>query len=778
MSGGGAGKVYFVLYLAVVLELLIIIVERDEAEEHLQSKQKETMKIVESILSQLQAGSGSDAINTRPQDEITIPPEGNTRELLGFEIKPDRTYLIEVGVTDVSSDLAKREGEGDKEYPERVKKLIKLGNVMDLEYQIFYNSSDDPYNAPEFPSEEYIRDNKIDFSTFQPGQQFGDNPMTTWQFMGMQRLILDEEKSFNKIYQQITTNTLKIEDFEPVYPEEKKTIVGPTYAPPNVPADSIFFYSKEETKNRGGKSKDSKVAKRVFSVKFQPDKGKGGWYKLRFNSRTSKILGVKSGLKASEVSDETKVNIGTVQLAVKDLRKVMKELTLKLEEFNLPSSDILIEKGQYEQFMKQMKDAKEKAVKKAEDPQSIASSIDLYQYIALLLAPGQSVNFNQNKGSIDFNIRVVKPDVQTAAPVITLKPIFKFEQEETPIDFDISPWNNPDNRIEGVVLQGGVEVATIKNIQTLSEYQGKGLPDAAIYRNKSVRYIGFADKKLKAGQYTIVINHAFRGKATKEEAPLEICESKLAETSEKRIEGLLKNRAYYGNEIYFNAVPACEGIAASEFRMYLKTNNRQLNQSGFITGLDIASGSGIKLSFEDETIDARVVWVDPITKKEVELLKGSSEVTQQQPTVSFIRARMSITSNGLEEGEIQINGIQVVSSPQSDQANDWAKLVPNANATGEIMGRTPNSKYTYKLGSAKVRPNYEEGNQIAELSVTIPFRLAPNETINRRDKNIALSGTVSLSVSSTAVNRKGGKTSRATNASMNYNVSTNISTKK
>jgi len=38
MSKGGAGKVYFVLYLAVILELLIIIVERDEAEEHLVKK--------------------------------------------------------------------------------------------------------------------------------------------------------------------------------------------------------------------------------------------------------------------------------------------------------------------------------------------------------------------------------------------------------------------------------------------------------------------------------------------------------------------------------------------------------------------------------------------------------------------------------------------------------------------------------------------------------------------------------------------------------------------
>jgi hypothetical protein len=70
--GGGPGKVYFVLYLAVVLELLLIIVERDDAEEHLLKKQKESMRIVQSILSQLQVGAGTEGISTRPKDEITL----------------------------------------------------------------------------------------------------------------------------------------------------------------------------------------------------------------------------------------------------------------------------------------------------------------------------------------------------------------------------------------------------------------------------------------------------------------------------------------------------------------------------------------------------------------------------------------------------------------------------------------------------------------------------------------------------------------------------------
>lgn len=74
MSKGGAGKVYFVLYLAVVLELLIIIVERDEAEEHLHKKQKEAMKIVQSILSQLQSGSGTEV---RRRARLRVPPRAS-----------------------------------------------------------------------------------------------------------------------------------------------------------------------------------------------------------------------------------------------------------------------------------------------------------------------------------------------------------------------------------------------------------------------------------------------------------------------------------------------------------------------------------------------------------------------------------------------------------------------------------------------------------------------------------------------------------------------------
>jgi len=138
MSKGGAGKVYFVLYLAVILELLIIIVERDEAEEHLMKKQQESMRIVESILTQLQSGAGTEGINTRPQDAIVLSEKLPAEQQKFF--KKFRTYYIEVGVTDVASAL-NMEGMDDAQKKEKIETLKKLANVQELQYEVYYNPS-------------------------------------------------------------------------------------------------------------------------------------------------------------------------------------------------------------------------------------------------------------------------------------------------------------------------------------------------------------------------------------------------------------------------------------------------------------------------------------------------------------------------------------------------------------------------------------------------------------------------------------------------------------
>ena len=95
MSGGGAGKVYFILYLAVILELLIIIVDRDDAEEGLRKQTQEIQLIVQRILASLQT-TGTQ-ISTTPRDEITLDPTSQNKK------NEERTYRVTVNVGDTSS---------------------------------------------------------------------------------------------------------------------------------------------------------------------------------------------------------------------------------------------------------------------------------------------------------------------------------------------------------------------------------------------------------------------------------------------------------------------------------------------------------------------------------------------------------------------------------------------------------------------------------------------------------------------------------------------------
>jgi hypothetical protein len=102
-KGGGAGKVYFILYLAVLLELLIIIVERDDAEEELrkeklalEQKRKQIQLIAETILNSLR-GSVTSVSSTSNQSMVL----GDKNEATG------REFNVRVRVADPSRDTVK-----------------------------------------------------------------------------------------------------------------------------------------------------------------------------------------------------------------------------------------------------------------------------------------------------------------------------------------------------------------------------------------------------------------------------------------------------------------------------------------------------------------------------------------------------------------------------------------------------------------------------------------------------------------------------------------------
>ncbi len=100
MSKGGAGKVYFILYLAVLLELLIIIVERDDAEEAAQRRLREIERNRKKV--QLIAET---IINALRGSQTSVSSTSNQQMVLGDEKEADgREFLVKVRVSDPIRD--------------------------------------------------------------------------------------------------------------------------------------------------------------------------------------------------------------------------------------------------------------------------------------------------------------------------------------------------------------------------------------------------------------------------------------------------------------------------------------------------------------------------------------------------------------------------------------------------------------------------------------------------------------------------------------------------
>lgn len=659
-KGGGAGKVYFVLYLAVVLELLIIIVERDEAEEHLHKKQKEAMKIVQSILSQLQSGSGTEGINTRPQDEITIPPPGvNIKEVLGIDIKSERRYIVEVGVTDVSANSSRMEGEAQKEYMERLEKLVRLANVEDLEYQVFYNSSLETGAVPAFPSNDYFRANAVDFTKYDLGKAVIDSETNTaWEFVGIQKLKMDAEATFKNL----DLSKIDKDLMHPVYDKANKLVRGPTFGPNGFPEDSIFYYSIAETKLASGISGDrGTLSKRAFVVNFQPP-GKAGWYKLRFVSKTNRILGVRSDQKVEELDKEATVNIGTVQLKVTDLMKVEKELRTKLEKYEVPSADVLTSDGGFRAFDDAIDKAKSIASKE-EDAGDLIGNIRLYGYIVKLLTPGQSQNFEQNKGDIEFNIRVMTPKPKMADPVIQIADNFyRFNEGKINFRMSISPYQVDQNVIRGTVH----DASSGPSSQPVANISFRRANDGAPASGGSVDYIGTVDKELAASttggprNYIIKITHQLQGKQDQKEPSLVVFPSKVEEKI-RNLQAKLNALSVYGEQLFFNfEPPSGNKIAPEQFGYYFKTDADPQDR-GLQDGLSADRADNLYFSSAMKKASLRIVWTDPISKEEIDIFpKYEFKIAQSEPGISLLNQQVSLSPDG-DVVRVRVSGINITS---------------------------------------------------------------------------------------------------------------------
>ena len=383
MSKGGAGKVYFVLYLAVILELLIIIVERDEAEEHLIRKQKEAEEIVEAVMAQLNTGSGSSGVNALPQDEITLL-DPRTIQGVAEKDKPkdERTYQVRVSTVRVKDILGDALPEDPTNKRRRIEEIIRLFNVSNLNLVDSVNQSSQVESLTLELKPEWLKKTADDIvrkmgelNTITDVPEYKDG-------LGFLKAITPDSTDF-------TSNT---------------DLATFRFSPALTLADKNQF--------EGGI--------KVFEYTFKQKNA--GLYKVVLQSKTNNIIGVTGLDKKNNESDEDVVSIGTIQLTRRQLSKVEARLRSTLGG----SIEAICDKFQastdykYPQFSEDLTAALEKINHEDIGLPSKSDKIrrgELLKNITVLLH-GDANQMEQNNPNFQFEINVKKPNIATADPCI------------------------------------------------------------------------------------------------------------------------------------------------------------------------------------------------------------------------------------------------------------------------------------------------------------------------------------------------------------------------
>ncbi|MBU3699881.1 MAG: hypothetical protein FGM33_07715 [Candidatus Kapabacteria bacterium] len=383
MSKGGAGKVYFVLYLAVILELLIIIVERDEAEEHLIRKQKEAEEIVEAVMAQLNTGFGASGVNALPQDEITLLDKS---VMVGVSEKDrpkeERAYQVRVSTVKIKDILGDDLPEDESGKRRRIEEIIRLFNVSNLNLYDTLNGT-----------------NQVEALTLDLDP--------TWL-----------KRKTDEVYRKI--GGLKTITDVPEFRD------GFSFLKTIVPDSADYKGNTEMAKFRFSPHLTylDKVAFengiKVFEYTFKQTSQ--GLYRVLLQSKTNNILGVSGlGKEGGEKEDDV-ISIGTIQLTRKQLSKVEKRLrsTLGSEVEALCEKFGTSSEYKYPQFSSEVDASVEKLKHEDLGLRSKSEKIrraELLKNITVLLH-GDANQMEQNNPNFAFEVFVKKPNIERAEPCI------------------------------------------------------------------------------------------------------------------------------------------------------------------------------------------------------------------------------------------------------------------------------------------------------------------------------------------------------------------------
>jgi len=301
------------------------------------------------------------------------------------------------------------------------------------------------------------------------------------------------------------------------------------------------------------------------------------------------------------------VNIGTVQLKVKDLRSVQRQLSDQLSGSGIPSAEAFANGSlDLDKFNDQLEAAKKKVIDGGGDKVAQNTSrIDLFGYIAKLLSPGRYTTFDQNKGSIEIDIFVQQPEIEQEDPIITWDDngqLYSFDKAGKYVATFVA--NLYDKATPSIQFNGSTSGVSITKVGPTST------------NGKAGRYKVEINRDLSPGEYKMTASLSSAGKTVVEEMNLKVFPTGLATVkteegedvrNEEEITGLVKFLSK-GDAVEFTAVPTSGStIPGSQFRTFIEGTSKKSP----VIGLQVGANDGYNIPIDADKVSVRIVWQDP-----------------------------------------------------------------------------------------------------------------------------------------------------------------------
>lgn len=227
------------------------------------------------------------------------------------------------------------------------------------------------------------------------------------------------------------------------------------------------------------------------------------------------------------------------------------------------------------------------------------------------------------------------------------------------VEFSVSTYRptQPPKVYGFVYNQDGSEVAEIKCVPLF-------LYDSTKYKEpdmgQNCEYLGIIDRVLNEGKYTIKLIYDWEQGVTEDDAKYKIYKTEIDEA--RRLERYLEYGLYYGNYLSFRTRSTINELSdENDYRIKLNFHSYGKDPDiNYIHGLSITEDDSILINNYSNRLSLQIIWVQPITGKELILFEEECTIHQEGVQISWSGKPKVIYDE--EKLEIIIDSINVTYS--------------------------------------------------------------------------------------------------------------------